>query len=118
MILGRGFVVAGSTDTRKWIMAEDAVKVAPEIYKVVLENDQVRVLEVTMAPGAKTDVHGHPALVAIMLEAGKVRFSESGGETTEMELPAGQPMYLPATDHTTENTGDGELHGYLVELKR
>jgi beta-alanine degradation protein BauB len=99
-------------------MAEDAVKVAPEIYKVVLENDQVRVLEVRMAPGAKTDVHGHPALVAIMLEAGKVRFSESGGETTELELPAGQPIYLPATEHTSENTGDSELHGYLVELKR
>jgi beta-alanine degradation protein BauB len=42
-------------------MMEDAVKVAPEVYKAVLENDQVRVLEVRLAPGAKTDVHGYPA---------------------------------------------------------
>jgi oxalate decarboxylase/phosphoglucose isomerase-like protein (cupin superfamily) len=53
-----------------------------------------------------------------MLEAGKARFSESGGETTEMELPAGQWIYQPATEHTSENTGDSEMHGYIVELKR
>ena len=43
---------------------EDAVKVAPHVYKVALENDRVRVLETRMKPGDKTSMHSHPAVVA------------------------------------------------------
>jgi quercetin dioxygenase-like cupin family protein len=98
-------------------MAEDAVTVAPENYSTVFENDRVRILEVQIAPGMKTEVHSHPAHVAVVLEASKLRFSESGGEATERFIPAGVPLYLPATDHTTENIGDTRLHAYLIELK-
>ena len=51
-------------------MPEDAVKVAPHAYKVVLENDKVRVLESRMKPGDKTEMHGHPALVAVAMGTG------------------------------------------------
>ena len=38
----------------------DAVKVAPESYKVLLENDRVRVLEYRIKPGYKNAMHSHP----------------------------------------------------------
>ena len=95
----------------------DATKVAPHVYKTVIDNDQVRVLEVRMKPGDKTERHSHPALVAVMLKGGTARFEQSDGETVQLEMQAGEPMYLPAVEHTTENIGKTEVHGYLIELK-
>ena len=41
-------------------MSEDAVKVAPNSYKSILENERVRVLEYRGKPGDKTAMHSHP----------------------------------------------------------
>ena len=56
-------------------MAEDAIKIAPHAYKVVLDNDRVRVLESRMKPGDKTEMHGHPAVVACAVIGGKFKFT-------------------------------------------
>ena len=48
-------------------MAGDAVSVAPNLYKVLLENDKVRVLETRYGPGVKSEMHSHPDLVAVGL---------------------------------------------------
>ena len=37
----------------------DAVKAAPEIHKVIFENEHVRVLEVTVPPHSKEPIHAH-----------------------------------------------------------
>ena len=37
----------------------DAVAAAPEHHKVLLENDQIRVLETLILPGEETAVHTH-----------------------------------------------------------
>jgi predicted metal-dependent enzyme (double-stranded beta helix superfamily) len=37
----------------------DAVKAAPDSHRVLLENDKIRVLRVTVAPGATEPVHVH-----------------------------------------------------------
>ena len=54
-------------DTGKPVSHDDAIKVAPDSYKVSLENDQVRVLEVRIKQGAKVEMHSHPRSVAICL---------------------------------------------------
>src|SRR5438132_4159653 len=41
--------------------AQDPVKTSPQYYKVLLENDQVRVLEYRLKAGEKESVHLHPA---------------------------------------------------------
>ena len=98
-------------------MTGDAVSVAPHVYKVVLENDRVRVLEARAKPGDKTELHSHPAQVAIAITAGQFRFTSPDGQTMEAELKAGQAMYLPPVEHTTEITGTTEANMLLVELK-
>ena len=40
--------------------AQDAVKVDPGHYKVLIDNPAVRVLKVTYAPKAKSPMHAHP----------------------------------------------------------
>ena len=98
-------------------MPGDAVAVAPHFYKVVLESDRVRVLEFRGTPGDKTELHSHPAMVAIALTDGKYRFTSPDGQTMDVELTAGQAMYLDAVEHATEIAGTTEAHGLLVELK-
>ena len=98
-------------------MAEDAVKVAPHVYKAVLENDRVRVLEARMKPGEKTAMHGHPAVVAYLVGGVKVKFTDPNGQAMELPVEPGHAMYMDAADHSTENTGAKEVHVILVELK-
>ena len=98
-------------------MPEDAVAVAPHVYKVLAENDRVRVLESRMKPGDKTAMHGHPLVIVVALTHAKVRFTSPGGDTAELEIPAGAAAIEEETEHTTENIGDSEVRVILVELK-
>jgi len=91
--------------------------VAPHFYRVVLENDRVRVLEARGKPGDKTGLHAHPAQVVIAITDGQFRFTSSDGQTTEAELKAGQARYLDPIEHTAEITGTRGSHNVLVELK-
>jgi quercetin dioxygenase-like cupin family protein len=45
-------------------MPAGAVQAAGGFYKVIVENDTVRVLEYRGAPGSKTPMHGHPNVIA------------------------------------------------------
>lgn len=95
----------------------DAVSVAGEHYKVLEENDKVRILEFRGRPGDKTEMHSHPNIVAIPLSTAQVRFTGPGGESMEIGLAPGQAMYMDATEHATEILGSDDSHVILVELK-
>ncbi len=98
-------------------MAGDAVKVAPHVYKTVLENGRVRVLEAGGSPGLNTGMHSHPSQVAIALSDTKMKFTFPNGESAEAELKAGEVMYLEPVEHTVELLAPGEGRLILVELK-
>jgi hypothetical protein len=49
------------------------------VYKVVLHNDRVRVLEVWGKPGDKTALHAHSVLVAIAITDSAFRFTFPDG---------------------------------------
>jgi quercetin dioxygenase-like cupin family protein len=99
------------------VMAQDAVKVAPNVYKVLLENEQVRVLDVMAKPGEKIAMHSHPAYAVYMLSPGKVRFTLPDGKTMEAELKAGSASWHEAESHAAENVGTTEIRAVVVELK-
>ena len=98
-------------------MSEDSVKVAPNSYKSILENERVRVLEYRGKPGDKTAMHSHPDAVAYALTGGKFKFTLADGQSFEVELKAGESMFAEAQGHATENTGTSEARILLVELK-
>ena len=98
-------------------MPGDAVAVAPHVYKVILENDRVRVLEVRAKAGEKTEMHSHPSYVAIAITDTQLKFTLPDGHSIEVELKAGQARYSDPLDHITEIAGNREAHVLLVELK-
>jgi quercetin dioxygenase-like cupin family protein len=99
-------------------MSEDAVRVAPESYKVLFENNDVRVLDVRLKKGVNSQMHSHPKSVVYCLNDSKAKFTFPGGKIDNVDLKAGQTVWLDAVSHSVENTGPDEMRAVLVELKR
>lgn len=99
------------------VESRDAVEAAPEVYKVVLENDRVRVLEVTGAPGVVSPMHGHPDSVMHALNAADILVTTAGGEAKRFKIPAGATFWTAETAHSVENVGSEAVRFIRVELK-
>src|SRR5690349_23435301 len=97
---------------------QDPAVVNAKTIKVKFENDRVRVLEASLPPGVKEQVHSHPAYVIYVLEGGKTRNFGSDGKTTETELKTGEVIYREPLTHAAENIGNTTMHMILVELKK
>src|ERR1700747_1631396 len=94
--------------------AKDPAVVNAKTIKVRFENDRVRVLEATLPPGVKEQVHSHPAYVIYVLEGGRYRNYASDGKVTEGELKSGEVLFREPLTHAAENIGDKPLHMILV----
>ena len=98
-------------------LAQDPVKVAPDTYKVVTENQYVRVLDVHLKPAGKSAMHSHPGYVAVALTACKVRFTSADGKTQVVDFKPGEPSWRDAESHSAENIGTSECHALNIEVK-
>ena len=98
-------------------VAQDPVPLYPQNYKVLLENDRVRVLDFQLKKGAKEDFHTHPAAVTYVIAPFKIRFTFPDGSTRIREAKAGDVFYGDALTHASENIGDTDAHGLLIEMK-
>jgi quinol monooxygenase YgiN/quercetin dioxygenase-like cupin family protein len=98
-------------------MAQDPVPTYPDNYKVLLENDRVRVLDFKLRKGAKENFHSHPTAVTYVLAPFKIRFTFPDGTTRIREAKAGDVFFGEALVHASENIGDTDAHGILVEMK-
>jgi quinol monooxygenase YgiN/quercetin dioxygenase-like cupin family protein len=98
-------------------LAQDPGPLYPDNYKVLLENDRVRVLEFVLRKGAKENFHQHPAAVTYVLAPFKIRFSFPDGTTRIREAKAGEVFYGDAVVHSPENIGDTDARGILIEMK-
>lgn len=105
-----GFAAAGAS-------AQDPVTVAPNQCKVAFENDYVRVLRWSEAPGDKVPMHEHPALVSVSLSAGKTRFTLADGKTREADAKAGQATWSDPESHSSQNLSPKAGEVIQVELK-
>ncbi len=97
--------------------AQDPLKVGPNIYRKLLENDRVRMLEVTFAPGDSIGMHSHPDHAVYAVTGGTLRVTTSDGKTQVAQLKAGDPIWFPAVIHGAKNIGDTRLKLVVVELK-
>src|SRR5467141_4608501 len=97
--------------------AQDPVKASPKYYKVLLENDQVRVLEYRLKAGEKEPMHSHPAGVVYVLSGAKLKFSYPDGRTEERAAATGETIWREPITHAVENIGDTEAHAIAIDLK-
>lgn len=89
----------------------------PDKYKVVFENEHVRVLRYHDTPGTKTALHRHPDSFLYALGPFRRRLTFADGKTKEVELAAGGFLWVPAQSHIGENVGTTDCDVLLVEPK-
>ncbi|HAH22796.1 MAG TPA: hypothetical protein DCL77_03365 [Prolixibacteraceae bacterium] len=100
------------------LYAQDPVKVAPNVYKkVLLDNDQVRVIQIEFAPGEIATWHHHPNSVSYALTDGKIEITEKGKAPVVNDVKANSVMYEAAVTHMAKNVGATTVKMILTELK-
>jgi len=96
---------------------QDPVQVDPQHYTVEHEDDKVRVLRIKYGPGEKSVMHGHPAVVGVILTDCRIRFTYPDGKTEDISALEGQVLSFPALEHLPENIGDKTFEVIGIELK-
>jgi len=99
----------------------DAVRVDPAHYHVVLENQWVRAISLTVAPHEKLKFHKHPATGAVIvyLTDQDMRQYHQNGPPRESHYKAGTLRWAePDTAHQDENLSDKPMRVIRVELKQ
>src|SRR2546423_6891302 len=97
------------------VMAQDPARVAPNMYKVLLNNARVRVLEVNAKAGEKAVMHAHSDYVVYSFSDGKAKFTDAKGMSAEVDMKAGEVTRRGAERHATEAITD--IHGLLFEVE-
>jgi quercetin dioxygenase-like cupin family protein len=96
----------------------DALKTAPDVYSLIMENERVRVLDLRLKPGEKALMHSHPDHVVYVLKDGNVKITLPDGKSTDFNLKAGQAIWMEAGQHAAENIGKTEANNLVIELKK
>ena len=105
-----------SESKEKLILPEE---VSPDVYQVVLENDDVKVLNVTFAPGQGDNVHEHGVITYYGIKGGKLQNTLPDGTVKEMEVPDGFVGHgNNIVKHQMENVGDDTVKVIIVEHKK
>jgi hypothetical protein len=97
-------------------MSDDPTESDPDLYKILFENERVRVLEYRDSPGDRTTPHSHPDSVMVTLSDFERRLI-SGSEQRDVSLTSGTANWLPAQTHAGENVGSTPTHTIFVEMK-
>lgn len=91
---------------------------SPDVYKVIAENDQYRVIAVTWQPGQRDVWHSHPAAAVYNLTDCKMRNHSPDGKSREGESKAGAArVNPPVLSHSLENIGPTECKLIMFEPK-
>lgn len=108
-----------------WPASLDAVAAAPRNHRVLLENERVRVLDVTVMPGERQPVHSHcwPSVMYVSYEGISRNYDAEGRLIDEVKVapPASQfPKTLwlePTPPHSVHNLDSRPIRLFRVELK-
>jgi hypothetical protein len=102
------------------VAAQDPAKVMPRSFRVVLENDKVRVIEFSSRPGmgiCGEGMHSHPARVNIVMKGWQSLASKPGSAPRSQERKDGEVFWRDAETHKVENVGKTSSRVLMVELK-
>tara|TARA_B100000686_G_scaffold355357_1_gene473414 strand:+ start:7957 stop:8769 length:813 start_codon:yes stop_codon:yes gene_type:complete len=92
--------------------------VSPDVYKVLVDNDYVKVLDVKFKSGQSDNMHHHNVFTAYVVNGGKMLNTYPDGSTSTMEIPNGMAVHRDfETVHQVKNIGDTDMHIILVEHK-
>jgi hypothetical protein len=122
------------SDPKSWDPKSDGPIAAPANHQVVFENDNVRIMSVTVAPGATEPHHAHlKCAVLVFDQPVKVTDRDIDGRVetnpvlwgaipwTDENAPKGVPfvwLQPPEASHSITNNDTRTLHLTRIEMKK
>jgi hypothetical protein len=122
LVAAVSLVAAGGLVTSFSALAEDAApsyKADPNVYKVIFEDANFRVIEANRNKGVRDKGHGHPvpSIVYYVTDC-KTKVYAADGKITETSYKAGTVRANPViASHSAENTGAAACKTIFVEKK-
>lgn len=120
------FAVVSVLICLSFVSAQDPTKVAPDVYKLQLENAWVKILRVSYAPKSKVALHDHskgPAAYIYLVDSGPVRFVHDDWEHPVLTRPATKagsfrlsPTRFDNETHKVENDSDTRSDFLRIEI--
>ncbi len=112
-------VYAQSVGTTQKQTGIDPVSVSPDKYKVLLENEHVRVVEYSIRPGEQDQIHTHPPKVSYTVEGGLLRIVFADGASLIDTTKAGDASWSgERPEHFAANVGATPVRIVLFEIKQ
>ena len=92
---------------------------ADQYTKVLLENDQMRVIEINRPPGTITPMHTHPPYVVYFFNSFEMKNTFADGTVKVVKSKAGVAKWKSkGATHAHEVLGTENVHLLLVEMKQ
>jgi hypothetical protein len=113
------------TDPATWDPALDGVLAAPENHTVLYEDEAIRVISVSIAPGSIEKPHRDclPAVFVVDRLVNVRDFNGATGEEIPLPIPKDAPLpitakFLPQPLHYVENLDTRPFHATRIEFKQ
>jgi oxalate decarboxylase/phosphoglucose isomerase-like protein (cupin superfamily) len=97
----------------------DVLVAAKDVYRLLFENDSIRVMEIELMPGEKALMHNHPhAHLVYVKSTSRLKLTTPEGKERVIDQKAGQTMWVEGGPHEGENIGDTDMDNVVIEVKR
>ncbi|HZP75512.1 MAG TPA: hypothetical protein VFB45_05165 [Pseudolabrys sp.] len=116
------FCLVSSAAMAQGAMAQTApptYKGDPDVYKLIFEDANFRVIEAVRKKGVHDKTHGHPVRAVVYnLTDCKTKVYTPDGKVTERDAKAGTVAAVPIIPaHSAENVDSGDCRQIFVERK-
>ena len=98
--------------------AQDPVEANPGKYRVLFENERVRLLEYLDQPGEQSQPHEHPDHLVYSLSDWQREFILEDGTVVPGEAKSGDVIWIEANRHSGRNSGKVPTHALIFEVKQ
>jgi quercetin dioxygenase-like cupin family protein len=94
------------------------LKAAPNVYKLIFENQRVTVFDVLIKPGEKAKMHKHKDHVVYAIEGGTAQLAFPDGKKEKIQPKTGDTIWMDEQTHETTNLGNKNIHLLVIEVKK
>ncbi len=94
----------------------DPTTASPDNYKLLLQEGNRRMVEMTLKAGTSDITHSHPDELVYFIQGSKIRIHLDNGESVEADIPDGHVMAHEAWTHRVENIGDRDIKAIIFEV--
>lgn len=94
----------------------DPVVASAENYKLLSQDGNIRVVEMTLKPGEIDEVHSHPFETVYFIRGGTIRILTNTEYSTETNIPDGHVMHHGPWENEIENIGKTTIKAIIFEI--